>query len=76
MVTCEEVLHELSNFIDNDVPPELRIAIEGHLQGCRRCSVLVDSTRKVLYVVGDERVFEIPAGYSERLHRIIDQQLS
>lgn len=75
MVKCDRVLQELSNYIDEDVEPGLRAAIEEHLRGCHRCSVLVDSTRKMLYVVGDERVFEIPNGYSERLHSFLSERL-
>lgn len=71
MVTCEEVLKELSNFIDGDINPGLRADIEHHLRQCHRCSVLHDSTKKVLYIVGDERVFEVPSGYSERLHKFL-----
>ncbi len=75
MVSCHEVLRELSNYIDQDVDPGLRAQIEEHLRVCKRCSVLVDTTRKTLFVVGDERVFEIPMGYSERLHRALDDRL-
>jgi len=75
MVSCQDVLRELSNFVDGEVDPALRAEIEEHLKGCHRCSVLVDSTHKVLYVVGDERVFTVPVGYSERLHQRIDQGL-
>ncbi len=75
MVTCEQVRKELSNFLDDDVPPQLREEILEHLRHCHRCSVLADTTRKVLFIVGDERVFEIPVGYSERLHRFLDQHL-
>jgi anti-sigma factor RsiW len=75
MVTCDQVLKELSNFLDGDVEAGLRAEIEAHLRQCHRCTVLVNSTRKVLYVVGDDRVFEIPVGYSERLHRFLDGHL-
>lgn len=75
MVTCEQVLRELSNFMDGDIDPGLRSAIEDHLRQCHRCSVLYDSTRKVLFVVGDERVFEIPGGYSERLHKFLAERM-
>ncbi len=76
MVSCEKVLEELSNFIDGEVDPALRVEIEAHLKMCHRCSVLHDSLRKVLIIVGDERVFEVPAGYSERLHAFIDRIIS
>ena len=76
MVSCEQVRKELSNFLDGDVAAQLRAEIEEHLRHCHRCSVLADTTRKVLLIVGDDRVFEIPMGYSERLHRFLDQHLA
>jgi anti-sigma factor RsiW len=76
MVSCQRVLQELSNYIEGDVAPDLRAAIEEHLRGCHRCSVLVDSTRKMLYVVGDERIFEVPGGYSERLHKRLTEHMA
>jgi anti-sigma factor RsiW len=75
MVSCEHVLNNLSNFIDADIDPALRAEIETHLKTCRRCSVLHDSLRKVLIIASDERTFEIPSGYSERLHDVIDEHL-
>ena len=75
MVKCDRVLRELSNYIDEEVDLVLRKEIEEHLRGCHRCSVLVDSTRKMLYIVGDERVFGIPIGYSERLQSFLSQHL-
>ena len=69
MVSCQHVLRELSNYIDNTVDAELRKAIEQHLQSCRRCSVVLDTTRKTLMIYAGADVLEIPAGYSERLRR-------
>ncbi len=75
MVSCEHVLEQLSNFIEGEIDAGLRAEIEAHLRTCRKCSVLHDSLRKVLIIVADERTFEIPVGYSERLHAFIDQHL-
>ena len=75
MVSCEHVLEQLSEFIDGEIEAGLRAEIEAHLKMCRKCSVLHDSLRKVLIIAGDERTFEIPVGYSERLHAFIDQHL-
>lgn len=76
MVSCEHVLEQLSNFIEGEIDPALHAEIEAHLKMCQRCSVLHDSLRKVLVIVADGRTFEIPVGYSERLHAFIDQQLN
>lgn len=75
MVNCEHVLRQLSNFIDGDIDPSLRDQIEAHLKMCRRCSIVHDTLRQVLVIVGDDRTFEIPLGYSERLHAFIDRHL-
>jgi len=69
MVSCKKVIAQLSNFLDESVDPKLRAEIESHLRRCVRCSTLLDSTRKVLIISGDERTFEVPIGYSERLHK-------
>jgi predicted anti-sigma-YlaC factor YlaD len=73
MVTCKTVIANLSNYLDGEIAPEMRQKIEKHLRRCHRCSAVYDSTRKMLVITGDEQVFEIPAGYSERLHAFIDQ---
>lgn len=75
MLSCHEVLRELSNYIDNDLDPTLRAAMEEHLRSCHRCSIVLDTTRKTVLVVGDERIFEVPTGFSDRLHRLIDRQV-
>ena len=75
MVPCKKIVAELSNYLSGDVPDSLRLEIEHHLSHCRRCSVLYDSIRKVYFITGDDRTFEVPAGYSERLHAFIDEHV-
>lgn len=75
MVSCHKVMENLSALLDGDIDPNLRRDIENHLNACRRCNVVHDSLRKVAVVVADERIFEIPVGYMERLHKFLDQHL-
>ncbi len=75
MVSCKKVIAELSNYLDESIDSKLKAEIAHHLRHCRRCSVLLDSTRKVLVISGDDRTFEFPAGYSERLHQYLSQKL-
>jgi predicted anti-sigma-YlaC factor YlaD len=76
MVSCKTVIANLTDYLDGDVAPEMRQKIEKHLRGCHRCTAVYDSTRKMLVITGDERIFEIPAGFSERLHAFLDRTIS
>jgi predicted anti-sigma-YlaC factor YlaD len=69
VVSCEEVWREVSNYLDGEVEPGLRVAIQEHLRGCKRCTAVLDGTRNVLQLYGDERMLEVPLGFSQRLHQ-------
>ena len=59
-ISCRHVTQQLSAYIDGELTPELRAKIDDHLRFCDRCCILLDTTRKLLYIAGDERVFELP----------------
>lgn len=74
VMSCQEIWREISNYIDGDLSPELKAQLEVHLAGCRHCAALLDSTRNVVVLIADERTFTLPAGFSERLHaRLADE---
>ncbi len=75
MVSCKTLARSLSAYIDGDLNHELCCEIEKHLSLCRRCSVLLDSVRKVLIVSGDERTFELPMGYEDRLQAFLESRI-
>jgi anti-sigma factor RsiW len=66
-LSCRDVIRELSNYIDQDVSAALRQAIAEHLAGCLHCSAIHDGTNNVIRLIGDGRVFELPAGFGQRL---------
>ena len=67
MLNCKQVLAELSNYLDDEVSPQVRRAMEAHLSRCVRCTVIFDTARKTLRIVSDVGAFEIPLALSERL---------
>lgn len=75
VVNCEEVWREVSNYLDGEVEPTLRAAIEDHVHGCTRCAAVVDGMRNVIQLYGDERMLEVPIGYSQRLHQRLDENM-
>ena len=72
---CEHVWSYISDYIDDTVDAELRKEIEKHLEHCEICSAVLDSTRNILVLTADERTFELPVGFSERLHARLAKEL-
>lgn len=72
VVRCEEVWREVSNYLDGEVSLELRAAIDEHVRGCKSCTAVVDGTRNVIQLCADERMVEVPLGFSRRLHQRLE----
>lgn len=72
VVRCEDVWREVSDYLDGEADSELRAAIEEHVRGCKRCMAVVDGTRNIVQLYGDERMVEVPLGFSRRLHRRLE----
>ena len=68
-VKCEQVWREISNYVDGEIDSTLRAAMDAHLQACQRCRAVLEGTRNVVRLYGDERMLEVPAGFSVRLER-------
>ena len=56
--------------------PGIREAMETHLAHCRHCAAVLDSTRNILVLVADGRTFELPIGFSDRLHAKLSEVIS
>ena len=72
---CKHVWEHVSEFIDGSVDAQLRADIERHLEHCEICSAILDSTRNILILTADGRTFELPVGYSERLHERLKKEI-
>ncbi len=74
-VNCEIVWRESSNYIDGEVSPELRQAIEEHTQTCLKCTSVLNGLKNIVQLYGDERMSEVPLGYGQRLHRKLEEDM-
>jgi len=73
-ISCLEVWKEISNYIDNEVSPEMRARMEAHFKGCAHCTAIVDGTRNVVKLVGDGVEYQVPDGFSKRLYAKIKEK--
>jgi hypothetical protein len=72
---CKHVWEHISEYIDETVDAKLRAEIELHLEHCEVCSAILDSTRNILVLTADSRTFELPVGYSQRLHARLEEEI-
>jgi hypothetical protein len=68
-MNCEHVWREISNYVDGELDADLRSSMDEHIQGCKRCASVLAGMRNVVQLYGDERILEVPAGFSGRLQK-------
>ena len=74
-ISCLEVWREISNYIDNDIAPELRARIEHHVKNCKHCTAILEGTSNTVRLLADDASFELPSGFSQRLQQRIATEL-
>ena len=76
MLNCEQVWREVSNYLDGEVDAALRSSMDEHFRTCQRCASVLAGTRNVVQLYGDERMLEVPAGFSQRLEKGLEKRLA
>jgi len=49
MITCDRVKQLLSEFLDNQISPDLRVLMETHFQNCPDCNLLLEDVKFVTH---------------------------
>jgi hypothetical protein len=75
VLECKHVWEHISGYLDGNLDAALLEDVQKHLEHCEICSAILDSTRNILILTADERVFELPLGFSERLHARLETEM-
>ena len=73
-ISCEEVWRDVSDYIDEDLDPIQRAALDRHFVECRHCTALLDGMRNVIALYRDERVLAPPDGFHQRLYQRLGEK--
>lgn len=71
---CRELVSQINEYLDGELPKDLRRELEAHLAGCEDCRVAVDTLRRTIHVYRalDDVPLELPGEVEERLlHRLM-----
>ena len=75
VVSCEQVWQEISNYVDGEVSPELKAAMEAHIRECKHCTAILDGTKNIVHLYADDRLVALPAGFSARWQRKLAESM-
>ncbi len=64
-ISCDEVWREISNYLEDEISAGLRIRIDEHFKGCKRCTAVLVGTLNVVRLVGDATVFDLLTAVSD-----------
>jgi anti-sigma factor RsiW len=60
-ITCISGVELLMEYLENELPADVRAAVEAHVAGCPRCEAFLDSYLKAPRTVRDATAIEMPA---------------
>jgi hypothetical protein len=75
-ISCFEVWRRLSDYVDGEIEHDLKARLTYHFARCRDCKALLDGTRNVVALIGDEHAFELPAGASQRITSALERRIA
>jgi hypothetical protein len=75
-MTCEEVLTNISCFLDGDGSADIRKALMMHTRTCRKCQILFETTRRMMSIVREVEPFDVPLAARARLYTRIEEGLA
>ncbi len=67
MMTCDELISYLSDYIDQNLDEELTAAAQEHLATCQNCRVVLDTTRQTITLFREQGQRTIPIQRRQRL---------
>jgi len=74
-VNCKGLINEISAYLDGELGQETLTEIEVHLNRCKDCRVIVDTTRKTIEIYYSTQPLPLPDDVRERLHAALVKRL-
>jgi len=76
LLTCKDFLHELSDYLDENLDAEVRAKLERHMTECPNCWVIADTTRKTIKIYKGMEAYAIPTDVESRLMKALERKMA
>lgn len=68
-MVCKDVIRKLSDYLDGELDPTLATDLARHLEDCKDCKIVVDTTRKTIEIYCNMEPAPLPDDIRERVRR-------
>ena len=75
VIKCDDILSKISLYLEDDLDPALKRAMEEHFAQCRHCRAVLEGATNVVALYGGEEMFNLPVGFHSRLRRRLADQV-
>ena len=75
LLTCNQFMDELSEYLDEDAGGRVRKELEAHVAQCPNCWVIVDTTKKTLKIYKGLEAEPLPDDLKSRLMEAIHAKM-
>jgi anti-sigma factor RsiW len=76
LLTCEQFLQELDDYMDPNFDMELKRWLESHLSECPSCIAVVDSTQKIMRLYKGVEPKTLPEDVKTRLLKALEKKIA
>ncbi|HSW49279.1 MAG TPA: zf-HC2 domain-containing protein [Bryobacteraceae bacterium] len=76
LLTCNQFLDELSEYLDETAQGEVRKELEAHVSECPNCWVMVDTTKKTLAIYKGLEAEPLSNGLRDRLMGALEKKMA
>jgi predicted anti-sigma-YlaC factor YlaD len=74
-VKCKKIINELADYLDDALDDALRASIEQHLDKCKDCRLMVDTTKHTIQIFCNSEPVPLPQDTRQRLHDALEKRL-
>lgn len=72
---CKKIINELADYLDEALDPLLRALIEEHLEKCKDCRIVVDTTKQTIDIFCNSEPAPLPQSTRQKLHEALVKHL-
>ena len=69
---CQEILGQLSDYIDGELEAKLCAELDAHLAECENCQIMFDTLRKTITLYHSQALAALPPDVEERLLHVLE----